>query len=153
MLDKALEQLLSPAIMGLGYELVGIERLSQGKRGLLLRIYIDSEDGITLDDCERVSHQVSGILDVEDPIPGHYILEVSSPGLDRPLFTLEQYQRFIGKKATIRLHRPLDTRRVFTGILQQIQEQNIIIVVEGREYSLPYQQIEKARIVPEEFNK
>jgi len=153
LLDKALEQLLSPAIMGLGYELVGIERLSQGKRGLLLRIYIDSEDGITLDDCERVSHQVSGILDVEDPIPGHYILEVSSPGLDRPLFTLEQYQRFIGKKATIRLHRPLDTRRVFTGILQQIQEQNIIIVVEGREYSLPYQQIEKARIVPEEFNK
>lgn len=139
--------------MGLGYELVGIERLSQGKRGLLLRIYIDSEDGITLDDCERVSHQVSGILDVEDPIPGHYILEVSSPGLDRPLFTLEQYQRFIGKKATIRLHRPLDTRRVFTGILQQVQEQNIIIVVEGREYSLPYQQIEKARIVPEEFNK
>ncbi|MDH5614342.1 MAG: ribosome maturation factor RimP, partial [Gammaproteobacteria bacterium] len=85
--------LFEPAITAMGYELVGVEYLRQGKQGLL-RIYIDSENGITVDDCGKVSHQVSGILEVEDPIRENYVLEVSSPGLDRPLYTAEHFVRF-----------------------------------------------------------
>jgi len=149
-LDKSLQTLLAPAVTALGYELVGIERLSQGSRGQLLRVYIDSETGINLADCEQVSYHISGILDVEDPIVGAYTLEVSSPGLDRPLFTLEHFIRFIGHKVKIKLTRPLDTRRTFTGILQRVQGHHIVVVAEGTEYSLPYEQIDKARLVPEE---
>ncbi|MEN9461286.1 MAG: ribosome maturation factor RimP, partial [Pseudomonadota bacterium] len=107
MLDTALQQLFEPAVTALGYELVGVERLSFGRRGALLRVYIDSPTGITVDDCGRVSHQISGILDVEEPIKSDYTLEVSSPGLDRPLFALEHYVRFVGKEVSLRLHRPI----------------------------------------------
>lgn len=149
MLDTALQQLLAPSIMALGYELLGVERLPQGRRGLLLRLYIDSPEGITLADCEQVSYQVSGILEVEDPIPGAYTLEVSSPGLDRPLFTLAHFERFVGHKMTIKLTQPLDTRRTFTGKLLQIEGRYLMIEVEGTTYRLLYDQVEKARLVPE----
>ncbi|EIJ43928.1 hypothetical protein BegalDRAFT_3103 [Beggiatoa alba B18LD] len=153
MFDTKLQALLEPTVTALGYELVGVDRLSQGlSRGILLRIYIDSAVGITLDDCERVSNQVSGVLDVEDPIKSHYTLEVSSPGLDRPLFTLEHFTRFIGRHVNIRLTKPLGTRRNFVGLLENVQDQQILLVVEGTAYSLPYEQIDKARLVPEELN-
>ncbi|WP_062154691.1 ribosome maturation factor RimP [Beggiatoa leptomitoformis] len=152
MFDTKLQSLLEPTVTALGYELVGIDRLSQGLRGILLRVYIDSPTGITLDDCERVSRQVSGVLDVEDPIKSHYTLEISSPGLDRPLFMLEQFSRFIGRQVNIRLNKPLGTRRNFAGLLQGVQDQHILLVVEGTEYSLPYEQIDKARLVPEELD-
>jgi ribosome maturation factor RimP len=104
MTDKtALLELLEAEVRGLGYELVDLD-LRVGGDGLL-RLYIDSEDGITLDDCERVSHQVSGLLDVEDPIPGHYTLEVSSPGVNRPLRTPGHFRRFEGERAKIELAR------------------------------------------------
>lgn len=148
MLDKELQKLLLPTITALGYELVGVERLSQGGH-LLVRVYIDNPAGIQLSDCEKVSHQVSGLLDVQDPIPGHYMLEVSSPGLERPLFTLEHFIRFIGCKISVRLNRPLATRRNFTGLLQQVQDHNIMMMVEDTEYNLPYEQIEKAHLVPD----
>jgi ribosome maturation factor RimP len=128
-----------------------VERLSQGQRSSLIRVYIDKANGISLSDCEKVSHQISGLLDVEDPIQGHYILEVSSPGLDIPLFTLDHFVRFIGYKVNVKLSRPLQARRTFTGILQRVEDHIIVIVVaDGKEYNLPYEQIDKARLVPEE---
>jgi ribosome maturation factor RimP len=147
LIDNKLQELLAPAITALGYELLGIERITQGKRGTLLRVFIDCDEGITLDDCERVSHQVSGILDVEDPIVGKYILEVSSPGLDRPLFTLDHFSRFVGHKVSVKLRRPLDTRRNFSGVLQRIENNRIFIVVDQTEFALPYEQIERAHLV------
>ncbi|MEZ5672738.1 MAG: ribosome maturation factor RimP [Thiotrichaceae bacterium] len=147
MIDNKLQELLAPAITALGYELLGIERITQGKRGTLLRVFIDCDEGITLDDCERVSHQVSGILDVEDPIVGKYVLEVSSPGLDRPLFTLDHFSRFVGHKISVKLRRPLDTRRNFSGVLQRVDNNKIFILVDQTEFALPYEQVERAHLV------
>lgn len=149
MLDKELQKLLAPVVTALGYELVGVVRLSQGGHKVLLRIYIDHPDGINLDDCKQVSHQVSGVLDVQNPIQGHYTLEVSSPGLDRPLFTLDHFIRFIGHKVRVHLTRPLNARRNFTGLLQRVENHNVIVVADGNEYSLPHEQIENAHIVPD----
>jgi ribosome maturation factor RimP len=147
LIDESLQQLLAPTITALGYELFAVERLSQGRRASLLRIYIDRPTGISVRDCEKVSYQVSGILEVEDPISGAYTLEVSSPGLDRPLFTLDHFIRFIGHQITVRLTRPLETRRNFTGLLQRVEGRNVIMVTDGTEYCLPYEQIDKARLV------
>ncbi len=149
MLDKGLQELLAPTIVALGYELVGVMRSSQGGHGVLLRIYIDSPNGITLSDCGQVSHQVDGVLSVNSPIQGHYILEVSSPGLDRPLFTLEHFVRFTGHKVKIHLTRPKDGRRNFIGTLQKVQDNDVVIMVDGAEYNLPFERIDKAHIVPE----
>jgi ribosome maturation factor RimP len=149
LLDKELQKLLAPVVTALGYELVGVERLPQGGHQALLRVYIDHPEGISLSDCERVSYQVSGVLDVQDPISGHYTLEVSSPGLERPLFTLDHFIRFVGHKVRVRLTQPLNARRNFTGLLQRVLDRNMIVVVcEETEYSLPYDQIDKAHLVP-----
>lgn len=141
--------MLEPGIRSLGYELVGVEYQSGGKGGGLLRVYIDSEDGVTADDCQKVSYQVSGVLDVEDPIPGHYTLEISSPGLDRLLFKPEDFERFAGQLVKLRTAYPVEGRRRFTGRLQGLQDRNVVIVQDDSEISLPYDQIEQARLVPE----
>jgi ribosome maturation factor RimP len=143
-----IQTLIEPAVAALGYELVGAEYLSQGRHSLL-RIYIDSEDGITLEDCERVSHQVSGILDVEDVMHGHYSLEVSSPGLDRPLFTLNHFKRFIGKQAKIKLATPIDGRRKFNGVIRAVGDNQVVLKMDAEEIELPFDAIEKANLVPE----
>jgi len=142
------QKLIEPAVVTLGYELVGVEYLPQGKHSLL-RVYIDAEDGITLDDCSRVSHQLSGLLDVEDVIQGHYNLEVSSPGLDRPLFKAEHFQQFAGHPVKIRLSLPKDGRRKFSGILRGMQDGNVIVEFEEHEVQLPLDIIEKANLIPE----
>lgn len=149
MLDKELQQLLAPVVTALGYELVGIVRLSQGGHRVLLRVYVDHPDGISLEDCKRVSHQVSGVLDVQNPIQGQYTLEISSPGLDRPLFTLDHFIRFVDHKVRVHLTRPLNARRNFTGLLQRVEDRNVIVVADEKEYSLPYDQIDNAHIVPD----
>ncbi len=145
-----LEDLLSPVVIALGFEFVGLEYLPQGKHSLL-RIYIDKSDGITVDDCSEVSHQVSGVLEVEDPISGHYVLEVSSPGIERPLFKFEDFERFSGHLAQIRLQIPLDGRRNFKGTLQgvQIEDQRVGLAVDDEVFSLPWASIEKARLIVE----
>jgi ribosome maturation factor RimP len=125
-----ISDLLRPTVQTLGLELWGIEHLMRG-RSSLLRIYIDSDQGITIEDCERVSRQVSGILDVEDPLPGEYTLEVSSPGLDRPLFSFEQYQRFVGEVVNLRLRAPIDGRRKFKGVLEKAEAEQITLIVDG----------------------
>ena len=115
----------------------------------MLRVYIDHEDGITLDDCTSVSHQLSGVLDVEDPIRGHYDLEVSSPGLDRPLFTVEHYERFRGRKVRVKLAAKLDGRRNHEGLLAGVRDAELILDVDGEIRNLPLDMIESARLVPE----
>ena len=144
--DK-LEEMLRPGIEALGFDLWGIEYQSHAKRSML-RIYIDAEAGISVDDCAKVSHQVSGVLDVEDPITGEYTLEVSSPGMDRPLYRLEQYAEYIGSDINIRLRIAFEGRRKFQGRLVAIEGDEVVIQLDGHEYLLPFEQIDRAQIVP-----
>ncbi|MEZ5543089.1 MAG: ribosome maturation factor RimP [Pseudomonadota bacterium] len=142
--------LLEPAIRSMGYELVGVEyHGGGGKSGGLLRVYIDSDDGITADDCQRVSYQVSGVLDVEDPIPGHYTLEVSSPGLDRLLFRPQDFTRFAGHEVRVRMRFPVAGQRKFKGRLLGLEDDTVLIEQDGEQVRLAYEQIEQARLVPE----
>ena len=115
--------LINPVICDMGYELLGLEYVSSGKHSVL-RVYIDSDSGVGVNDCESVSRQVSAIMDVEDPISGQYNLEVSSPGIERPLFTIAHYRRFLGNDISLRLYRPMDGRRKFTGSIGSISEAN-----------------------------
>ncbi|WP_121411456.1 ribosome maturation factor RimP, partial [Pseudomonas aeruginosa] len=131
----------------LGYECWGVEFISQGRHSVL-RVYIDRPEGILIDDCEAVSRQVSGILDVEDPISGEYTLEVSSPGMDRPLFTLEQFAKHAGEQVKIRLRSPYEGRRNYQGILRGVEEQDVVVLVDDHEYLLPIDSIDKANIIP-----
>ena len=142
-------EMLESANNSLGYELVGVEYRSGGHGGGLLRVYIDSEQGISVDDCQTVSYQVSGILDVNDPIPGHYTLEVSSPGMDRLLFRPDDYRRFAGSLVKLRLAWPVDGRRKFKGRLQGLDDGNVLLELDGEQVSLPLDQVEQARLVPE----
>jgi len=140
--------LLEPVVTGMGYELVEIE-YNPGSRHGLLRLYIDHEDGIVLDDCTEVSHQVSALLDVEDPIHGRYSLEVSSPGMDRPLRGIKDYERFTGEIVKIKTGMAIDGRRNFKGRLCGVEGDEINIECDGQQFYLPLASIEKARLVPE----
>ena len=137
--------MLQPAIEVLDLELWGIEYLTKG-RSALLRVYIDSEEGVTIDDCEQVSRQISAILDVEDPIAGEYTLEVSSPGLDRPLFTAEQYATYVGEVINVRLNSPIDGRRKFKGVLNSADPKTIVMTVDNQPVEILFSQIEKANV-------
>lgn len=139
--------LLEPPVQALGYELVDLEARIGGNG--LLRVYIDRADGVGLDDCERVSRQLSAFLDVEEPLPGSYALEVSSPGLDRPLRTAEHFERFAGHEAKIRLDVPLEGRRNFKGKLCGVEEAEIVIAVDGQAWRLPLADVASAHLVPE----
>jgi ribosome maturation factor RimP len=146
---QELQAMLEPAINVLGCELVGIEYLPQGKRSLL-RIYIDKPSGVTIDDCSDVSHQVSAILDVEDPIREQYTLEVSSPGLDRPLFSQAHFERFNGSLARLKLRLPHEGRRNFTGRLLGLTDDGAVrMEVDGETHTFTLDEIDKARLVPE----
>ncbi|WP_100638163.1 ribosome maturation factor RimP [Marinobacter salexigens] len=145
---KQLEDILRPVVEGLGYEFWGIEYRSKGYQSML-RVFIDdAENGIGIDDCEKVSRQISGVMDVEDPIQTEYTLEVSSPGMDRPLFRLEQYQAFVGHKVQIRLRMAFEGRRKFQGLLKGVEGDDVVVVVDDHEYLLPFDSIEKAQIIP-----
>lgn len=143
--EETLRQLLQPTVEALGFELWGVEHLSQGRHSVL-RLYIDSDAGISVDDCARVSSQVGSVLDVEDPITGDYTLEVSSPGLDRRLFDLAQYDRFRGETVDLKLRVPFDGRRRFRGTLKGIEGEDVVVRVDDHEYLLPFDQIDKARV-------
>ena len=145
--DSKLRELLQPVVEALGCKLWGLELQSGGKRKLL-RIFIDSDDGIGVEDCERVSRQSSSILDVEDAINGEYVLEVSSPGMDRPLYELAQYEKYKGEDITLRLRFPYDGRRNFKGRLTGVDGDEIVLVVADTEYLFPIEGIDKANVVP-----
>ena len=143
-----LEDMLRPVVEGLGYEFWGIEYRSTG-RHVLLRLFIDdADDGISVEDCEKVSRQVSGVLDVEDPIQGEYTLEVSSPGMDRPLFRPEHYRAWVGHMVQIKLRMAFEGRRKFKGLLNGMDGDEVAVIVDDHEYLLPFESIEKANIVP-----
>jgi len=144
---EQIQQLLEPTVEALGFELWGVEYVSQGRHSVL-RLFIDSENGIGVEDCAAVSEQVSGVLDVEDPISGEYTLEVSSPGMDRLLFKLEQYRAYIGEELDLRLRSPFEGRRKFRGILKGIEGEDVVVQEDDHEYLLPHGAIEKARIRP-----
>ena len=145
--DSTLKALLQPVVEALDCELWGLELQSGGKRKLL-RIYIDREEGIGVEDCERVSRQSGAVLDVEDAISGEYILEVSSPGMDRPLYELAQYERYIGEDVSLRLRFAYDGRRNFKGRLVGVDGDEIVLVVADTEYLFPVEGIDKANVVP-----
>ncbi|MGB0467394.1 MAG: ribosome maturation factor RimP [Pontibacterium sp.] len=145
---KQLQDLIEPGVVALGFELWGMEYLSQGRQSTL-RIYIDSPEGVDVDGCAKVSHQVSGVLDVEDPITGHYTLEVSSPGMDRPLFTLEQFAAYAGNQVQVRLRIAFDGRRKFKGLLNGVEGDDVLVVVDNEEYLLPIEYIDRANVIPQ----
>lgn len=146
--QRLLDEMIRPVVEGLGFEFWGMEYISQGKHSTL-RVFIDSEDGITLENCELVSRQVSGVMDVEDPIAGEYALEVSSPGMDRPLYTLDQFERYAGHRVSLRLRMPFDGRRKFEGVLKGIEGNDVVMVVDDTEYLFPVDSIDKANVVPQ----
>lgn len=145
--DQQLEEMLEPTVKAMGFGLWGIEYNSQGRHSVL-RIYIERDSGITADDCAAVSTQVSGILDVEDPITGEYTLEVSSPGMDRRLFKLNQYSDYIGEIIEIQLRSPFEGRRKFKGILKGIEGADVVVQIDDEEFLLPHDDIDKARVEP-----
>ncbi len=138
--------MLRPAVEEVGKELLGVEFISAGNNSVL-RLFIDHENGINVDDCAEVSRQVGAILDVEDPISTEYNLEVSSPGLDRPLFTIEHYQAVIGETVNVRLSLPLNGRRKFKGKLEAIENDNLIVTVDGETYELVFSNVDKGNLV------
>lgn len=144
---ETLEALIQPIAEAMGLELWGVEFIVHRKSSVL-RIYIDRENGVGLEDCEQLSRQLSAVLDVEDPIPGEYTLEVSSPGLDRPLYSLSQYRRFIGETIDVKLRFPYEARRKYKGTLKAIEADDVILMVDDHEYLFPFEGIEKARLVP-----
>ena len=147
MMGEELAGLLEPTVMRLGYELADLEVRLGGKSGLI-RVFIDKADGISLEDCEKVSRAVSALLDVEDPVPGNYDLEVSSPGLDSKLTKVEHFQRVIGETVQVQVWFPMDGRRRFRGSLVAQQKEEIVVEVDGESYSLPLSMIDTARLVP-----
>jgi ribosome maturation factor RimP len=145
--EQKLTDMLRPAVEETGMELLGIEFISAGQHSVL-RLYIDHENGITVDNCADVSRQVSAILDVEDPISTEYNLEVSSPGMDRPLFEKKHFEAVVGENIDVKLGMPLNGRRKFKGLLASIEGDNLIVVVDGQDYELVISNIDKANLVP-----
>jgi ribosome maturation factor RimP len=145
--EQKLTEMLRPSVEQVGKELLGIEFISAGQNSIL-RLFIDHENGIDVDDCAEVSRQVSAILDVEDPISSEYSLEVSSPGLDRPLFDLAHFEAVIGETVDVKLSIPLNGRRKFKGVLDAIENDTLVVIVDGQDYELAYTNIDKANLVP-----
>ncbi len=144
--EVTLKDRLASVVNAMGYEFVGCELQRQSRRALL-RIYIDGENGINVDDCAKVSRQISAMLDVEDPIQGEYSLEVSSPGLNRPLFDVTHFQKVVGNRVKIRLHTPMNDRRNFVGTLVRVNEGNIHLLVDAQEIVVPFSSVEKANVI------
>ena len=147
-----LESLIEPIVVDEGCELWGLEHRIGGKRSQLV-IYIETDDGVSIDQCERVSRQVSAILDVEDPIGGEYMLEVSSPGVERRLFKLDHYDRSKGEQVKVQLHAPFEGQRKFRGLLKGIDNDEVVLEVDGEEILFPFELIERAKVILPEPSK
>ncbi len=145
---QRLNEMLQPLVEDLGYEFVGIEYNSNPKHSVL-RIYIDAENGVGIKDCEIVSRETAALMDVKDPIKSRYNLEVSSPGLDRPLFTLAHFTEFKGQEVKINLFAPQDGRRKFQGSILVVGENTVSVEQDGTEVALDFSNIAKARLVPD----
>ena len=146
-LEQRLTDLLEAPVVALGFELWGVEFIRAGKHSTL-RVFIDSEQGVTVEDCAEVSRQVGAIMDVEDPITEEYYLEVSSPGLDRPLFKVAQFEKYVGQEAAVQLRMATNNRRKFKGVIKAVQGDMITLTVDGKDDVLAFTNIQKANIVP-----
>jgi len=146
-LEQRLTQLLEPPVEALGYELWGIEYVRAGKHSTL-RVYIDSPEGITVEDCAEVSYQISSVLDVEDPISSEYFLEVSSPGLERPLIKLAHFQKYIGHEVALTLRMAVNNRRKYKGVIKQVDGEMITLTVEGNDEIMAFANIQQANLIP-----
>lgn len=144
-LEQQLAMIITEPVQALGYELLGVE-LNHG-RIATLRVYIDNEPGITVDDCVEVSRQVSAVLDVEDPIQVTYNLEVSSPGIERPLFTPEHYRRFIDREVQLVLRQSIQRRRKWRGIIKSVDAQTLSLLIEDNLLDFALDNIQKANLV------
>lgn len=147
-----LTSLIEPIVSGMGYELVGVEYVSQNQHPVL-RVFIDSARGVLVDDCAKVSHQLSGALAVENPIPGNYQLEISSPGIERPLFKVGDFERFKGSEAVIHLNEAFDSRRKIRGILRGVDAQTVLFEIDGVTRMIALDQIKKANLSFDMFGK
>jgi ribosome maturation factor RimP len=146
--QNEIESLLAPAVQALGLELLGVE-YSAGVSSALLRIYIDAPGRpVNIEDCEAASREVSALLDVHDPIDGNYTLEVSSPGIERPLFRPAHFARFAGEPAKVTVDLPIDGRRRFNGRILRVEGDEIVMEQDGAEVRLPHANITKARLAP-----
>lgn len=143
-----MRDLLQPVVEALGAQLWGLDLQSGGRRKLL-RIYIDREQGVDVELCAAVSRQVSAVMDVEDPIQGEYVLEVSSPGMDRPLYELAHYQQLLGEQIALKLRFAYEGQRNFKGLLKAVEGDDIVLAVADHEYLFPVEGIEKANVVPQ----
>jgi ribosome maturation factor RimP len=143
-----LVELIEPIVEGLGYECVGIEYNPHPRNGLL-RVYIDGPNGILVDDCSKVSHQLSGVLDVEDPIQGNYQLEVSSPGADRPFFYVHQFEKHIGSTVLVSLYQSIGGRKKLTGTIEKVSDTIITLREAEQVFEVPFDAMSKARLVPD----
>ncbi|HFD11703.1 MAG TPA: ribosome maturation factor RimP [Crenotrichaceae bacterium] len=149
MISSRVTDLIERTVTGMGYEFVGAEMVSQ-RHTKLLRIYIDGTEGVQIEDCVLVSNQLSGVFDVEDPISGRYQLEISSPGIERPLFRIQDYQRFKGQQATLELYELFDGKRRINGFLEGVQGDNVLVkVLNDKVVELPFSNIRKAQLVAE----
>jgi ribosome maturation factor RimP len=146
--EQKVEALLRMTVEGMGCEIWGVEFLSQGRHSKL-RLYIDKADGVSIDDCEKVSRQVSDVLDVENMFTKGYTLEVSSPGMDRILFNAEQYESNVGETVDVRLNFPLEGKKRVVGLLAGVENAEAIVQADGEEYVLPLENVQRARIVPQ----
>ena len=142
-----LTEMIQPVVEGLGCELWGIERQSSGSNSTL-KVYIDAERGVDIEDCARISRQVSSLLDVEEPLLGEYTLEVSSPGMDRKLFRLDQFEAFEGATVRIQLKKAFDGRLKYSGLLRGVDGDEIILLIDDADILFPIEVIEKANVVP-----
>ena len=145
-MQTALDNLVKSTVEGLGFILWGYEYRPHGESALL-RIFIEKKEGISVDDCALVSRQIGAALDVEDIIPVAYILEVSSPGMDRVLFSEEQYQAYIGDKIKIRTRTRIEDRRNFKGFLVSANESIVTVKVDNEDFAIPYESIDRARLI------
>ena len=143
----AIHDLLEPSAAALGYDLVAVEMA--GSDSAILRVFIDAPDGVGVEDCAKASRQFGAVLDVEDPISNKYTLEVSSPGLDRPLVTIEHFQQVVGEKIKVRLMSPQEGRRRFKGVVQSVENNVVTVDVDGEQFALPIDDMDKARLVPD----
>jgi len=143
---SVLTDLIEPVLTAMGYQLWGIEYLGQGKHSIL-RVYLEKDGGVYIEDCAEASRQISSLLDVEDPIKSEYTLEVSSPGLDRMLFSLDQFQQYAGYHAKLRLTETFEGQRNFTGQIKAVENDEVVLIIGDEEFTLPYELIEKANII------
>ncbi len=146
-MSEQLTSLIEPVVTGLDCELWGLEYITQGKHSVL-KIYIESEAGVDVDDCARISRQVSSLLDVEEPLKGKYTLEVSSPGMDRRLFTKAQYEAYKGAKIKLSLRSAYEGKRKYTGLLCGIEDGDVVLRVGDEEILFPFEEVDKTTVIP-----